>query len=389
MAQNKNQHFVPQFYLSAFSFDEGARTNLIRAVLLKSIKAIGAAGQCQGDYFYGKNLKFEEALSKIEGAAATVIREIIRHGDISPIGTNADAVMKAFVCLQWTRTLAFSEGFDSGFSQMIKGVFRDKFKASGFSDQDLAEVEIGRTEGPRESVAQGMDFIPFFWDLEAKLVCANDLGEFVTSDDPVLVLNPFYQGRFEGGISGAALEGTLVLFPISPDYLIILYDRGCYRVGATGKGFVPLGSMTDLVALNNYQYLNAHKNVYHRNASLAPLHISAFDCVKQLRTADRQVVREIQQADGNLIHTFTKPIDYRPEVAIWKILRSRRHETGTVGQIPPRDPALSKQFEAYTKSVRAKKARRGFLAYMANIADVILSDADKARLRPFANAPAP
>ena len=300
MAENKKQHFVSKFYLGNFSFDGRARTNLIRVAELKAIPGIGVAGQCQDAYFYGKDLALEKALSTIEASAAKVIRGILASGSIAPHGTAEDAVLKTHVCLQWTRTRAFSEGLDSSFSQTLKALYREKILRAGFSESDLEGIEFGREEGPRDAVANGADYIPFFEDLEPKLVHANGLGEFVTSDDPVVLLNPFYLGRFPGGIAGPALEGTVVLFPLSPDYLAIFYDRKYYRVGAPGKRTVPLGFMSDLVALNNHHFLNAFENLYHRDASLAPKHVTEFSKVKNLRNRSRQVVREARWAPGKV-----------------------------------------------------------------------------------------
>ena len=381
MAENKNQHFVPRFYLSNFSFNGGAQTNLVRIDDLKAIRGIGVAGQCQDDFFYGKNLTMEKALGTIEGASRTVIANILRTCQLPPVGAAADAILKTFVCIQWIRTREFSESFDSGFSQMLKARFREEFKAKGFTDDDLADVQIHRTEGPRESVAQGVDIIPFFWDLEAKLVLANGLGEFVTSDNPVVLLNPHYLGRFDGGVTGVALDGTVVLFPLSPDCLLILYDNRCYRMGASGKPVVPLGSLTDLAALNNHLFLHADQCVYHRDSGQGGRHVNEFAQVKRLRIGDRQIVREIPQQDGStLLHTFTQPIAYQPSIAFMKVLRHRRQETTQVGQIPPRDPALSNHFAAYTKAVGAKSAPRGFASYIASIASTVLSNAEKRAL---------
>jgi hypothetical protein len=379
MAENKKQHFVPRFYLGNFSFDGGARTNLIRIAELKAISGIGVADQCQDAYFYGKDLTLEKALATIEASAAKVIRGILGGGTIAPHGTPEDAVLKTHICLQWTRTRSFSEGLDSSLSQMLKLAHRGTFRRAGFSESDLQDVEFGREEGPRDAVANGADYIPFFADLEPKLVHANDLGEFVTSDDPVVLTNPFYLGRFPGGIAGPALEGTVVLYPVSPQFLVILYDRKCYRVGAPGKRIVPLSSVSDLIALNNHHFLNASENLYHRDAAHAPKHLAEFSNVKNLRNESRQIVREVPMEPGkSLLHTFTEPINYKPPTSFMKVLRSRRGETEPVPRIPDRDPALSQHFKAYSEALQAGKIPKGFVAYVARIAELILSETEKA-----------
>jgi hypothetical protein len=260
-----------------------------------------------------------------------------------------------------------------------KAATREDFFGAGFSEADLAEVEFGREEGPRDAVVQGVEFIPFFADLEPKLIYANKLGEFITSDDPVVLLNPFYLGRFPGGIAGPVLEGTVILFPISPDYLVIFYDRRCYRVGAPAKRVVPLGSITDLVALNNHQFLNADGNLYHRDSSLAAKHIAECSKVKNLRNRDRQMVREVRITEKQtLLHNFTEPINYKPATSFMKVLKSRRGETEDIPQIPERDPALSAVFKAYTEAVQAGGVQRNFIAYLASIGSRVMTEEQKA-----------
>lgn len=372
MAENKKQHFVPRFYLEHFSFDGGTRTNLIRIEDLKSVAGISVKNQCQEDNFYGKDLGMERALADIEGAAARVIKEVIAKGSPPTAGTPGGAVLRAHICLQWVRTAAYVEGSESAMSQMLKIAYRGELKRTGLSQEKLDGVEFGTPEAPKNAVVQGADYIPFFWDLELKLVVANGLGEFVTSDDPVVLINPHYLGRFPGGIAGPALEGTVILWPLSPDYLIVLYDRGCYRVGAAGKVVVPLGSISDLVALNNHQFLNAADNVYHRSQDASVGHLVEFAKVKGLRLAERQVVREIPLGDRrSFLHSYTEPINYKPPTSFLKVRRDRRGETAPVPQIPDRNPAISHHFKAYDDALQAGRVPKGFVGYIVRMAETI------------------
>lgn len=170
-------------------------------------------------------------------------------------------------------------------------------------------------------------------------------------------------------MAALGLEGVAILFPLSPEYLVILYDRKVYRVGAAGKSFVPLSSVTDLVALNNHQYLHAAENLYHSSAAVAASHIAQFGRVKHLKPDRRQVVQEIPLCEGkSLIHTYEAPIRYKPTTSFMKVLRSRRGETGPVQRIPDRDPATSQHYRAYSKAISEGKAEKGFLRYFAEIA---------------------
>ena len=60
-----------------------------------------------------------------------------------------------------------------------------------------------------------------------------------------------------------------------------------------------------------------------------------------------------------------------------KVLRSRRGETEPVPRIPDRNPALSQHFNAYFEAVRAGKIPKGFVGYIARIAERVLTDEEK------------
>jgi hypothetical protein len=78
VAQNKNHHFVPQFYLRRFGADRFvALYNIARG---QHVPRASIAGQCQRPYLYGKDQVIEKALCELEGAAARIIADIVeRH----------------------------------------------------------------------------------------------------------------------------------------------------------------------------------------------------------------------------------------------------------------------------------------------------------------------
>ena len=66
MPQNKNHHFVPQFYLRRFGSDR-----FVAAFTLagrRHVPRASIAGQCQRPYLYGKDPAVEAKLSAIEGS---------------------------------------------------------------------------------------------------------------------------------------------------------------------------------------------------------------------------------------------------------------------------------------------------------------------------------
>ena len=281
--KKKRQHFVPRFYLRNFSFAADERTNLIHVDRLESIPQVGIKGQCAEDYFYGKDPTVENALQEMEAVTATVIRTCIGRQRLPAAGSGDDFAFRTFVCLQRGRTRSQAENSEALFDKAMKTVYGPQMRAAGVTQEQIDEVRIGTERPGLFSLGMASEMVPFVGDLQLKLVISGGLGEFVSSDAPVVLINPYLLGRFPGGVTGLNSRGLVILFPISPQLLAVLYDGQCYRVGAPGKRVVPLASCADVVALNNFQFLNADDAVYHRDDKQALGHITEFTKVARLR----------------------------------------------------------------------------------------------------------
>ena len=189
--KKKRQHFVPRFYLRNFSFDGGDRLHLIHTRDLRAIPRIGLKGQCADDYFYGKDPKVENALQDLEGATAQIIRNVLATCQLPARASPDDFVLRAFLCLQWGRTRSHAEHSGAMFDKMLKTAYGPEWRAKGITQEQIDEVYIGTEYPGLYSLGMSSETVPFVGDLESKLVLASDLGEFVTSDSPVVLYNPY------------------------------------------------------------------------------------------------------------------------------------------------------------------------------------------------------
>lgn len=369
--KKKRQHYVPKFYLRNFSFDGGNRLHLLHVETLRAIPRIGLKEQCHQDYFYGHDAVVENALQDMEGAAAKVFQAIITERRLPDRATEDDFVFRSFVCMQWGRTKSHAENSEALFSKALKTVYSPEWRAAGIPQDEIDQLEFGTTYPGAYSLGMAAEMIPFLGDLETKLVVSGTLGEFVTSDTPVVMINPFYLGRFPGGITGFNVRGLIILVPISPQLLAVLYDAKCYRVGSPGKRVVQLASHGDLVALNNFQCLNAANAIYFQSEAMATDHLSEFATVIKLREADRGVVIEAFSEEpgdnSSLLHTYHSDLRYRPKFSFLSLVRKKRGQNTAVSQLEERNPELSELFQRYGREVQAGQCRRGFLEYCARL----------------------
>lgn len=365
--KKKRQHFVPKFYLRHFSFDGGDRLHLIHTEEQRSIPQVGLKGQCYDDYFYGKDPVVENALQELEGVTAEVFRSIIANQRLPAWGTPDDFVFRTFVCLQWGRTKSHAETSEAMFDKMLKTAYGPEWRAKGITQEQIDEVYFGTERPGLFSLGMASEMVPFMGDLESKLVFANGHGEFVASDAPVVLINPYLLGRFPGGVTGLNVRGLVILFPITPQLLVVLYDRKCYRVGPPGARVVPLSNRGDLVAVNNFQFLHADDAVYFRDEDRASGYLQEFAKVARMRRKDRNVVQEAFSKrpgdNSSLLHSYRVDIPYRPILSFLSLLRKRRGETGDVSQVEERNPEVSELFDHYQREVKASASKRGFLDY--------------------------
>jgi len=347
--KKKRQHFVPKFYLRGFSFDGGNRLHLILADERKAIPRIGLKKQCYEDYFYGKDPKVENALQELEGGMAEVIRGISANQRMPEPGTSHDFVFRTFVCLQWGRTKFHAEMSEAGFDKMLKVAYGTFLRAQGLTQEQIDELRIGTENPGLLSLGMTSEIVPFIGDLGTKLVQAGDYGEFVTSDAPVVLYNPYLLGRYPGCVTGIGTRGLVIFYPISPKLLVVLYDRGCYRVGPSRARIVSISNPDDLVAVNNFQFLHADNTVYFHNEASANEYLKEFEKVSGMRRPDRNVVQEAKSATlgdtSSLLISYRADLPYRPSLTFLSLLRRRRGETGILEQIEERCPEISTLFE--------------------------------------------
>lgn len=286
MADNKNQHFVPQFYLRNFSTDEEKRSiglfNCARSI------AVGNASirsQCSRDYWHGDpDPVFEECVKGLEGLGAAAIRATILTGEVQKPRT-----LKTFIMFQLGRTAFSAEAFAES---------REKMHRLAYG-KPPEPVELD----PKHTIGLYLMNEPILRDMAACLVVNKTDIDFITSDNPVALCNwwfhNIYRKRPGPGI-GLAQAGLEIYLPLSPKHQLILYDRNLWSVPkATKAGTVVLKSAQDVFALNERQLLNAQHNVYFAPTKQTIEHVAylAKECADRRKKKKVNVVEWVQSKD--------------------------------------------------------------------------------------------
>ena len=279
MPSNKRHHYVPQMYLRYFSKDG---LNL-RVFSIKEKKMVTESApidrQCYEDYFYSKDVKYEKTFSDIEGAAKPIIENIINYNSIPrkrhfDKSTNIHEYgrLLLFVLLQYSRTLFSVNNLNetaNGVTKNILNQYVKSDKTKNISPDDLEKYKFSIDNAALLSIQNAMNGLVFLSDLECKLIINQTKTEFITSDNPVILYNKYYNKELFNDLisySGLACKGISVIFPLTPKYCLIYFDSIMYKIGSKRlHDNVIITDEHDVNELNFLQIINANKTIYSLN----------------------------------------------------------------------------------------------------------------------------
>lgn len=266
MAENKSQHYVPQLYLRYFSKDD--KNIKIYPIRNKKIVIGSISGQCCSDYFYSKDLKHEHTISELEGESKRVIDQIIKTQHIPTRKDKENSLLYFYVLHQNCRTLKAADKQDEFTDEILKIYLKlsiEAKKPDGITSEAIDKSKISMKEPALFNLSILGDEYILARDLECKLIINNCSTEFITSDNPVVLYNKYYL-KSDRSYTGIACKGLLIIFPLTPRYLLIFYDSKIYKIG--GKRLhtlVTLQNSKDVDELNILQMINANKTIYTLN----------------------------------------------------------------------------------------------------------------------------
>jgi len=251
------QHYVPKFYLNLFSSLPN-RVNIYNIKNIRFIYDAGIKGQCYKKDLYGKDEIIENLIGIIEGENARIIKQIISD-EYLPIQSSEDFDnLIGFIATQLQRTLKTADEIYAHGEKIITTIIKNSPNISSDEIEHLKEM-IG------DPIYSSLSFILFIFfginDLSFHLIFSGNHRFFVTSDNPIVKYNQFAEVVRNVGKTGVLCRGLQIFCPLSPHYLLILYDPEIYNVPNKRKVSHYIQD-NDVFQLNALQYLNASENLY-------------------------------------------------------------------------------------------------------------------------------
>lgn len=253
--EKKNQHYVPQFHLRQWSFDEKRislynKHNKVFVDSKASIKNIASK-----DYLYGKTPHIEDFLGQIEIKASLLYKKLMSNNSINCLTEEE----QAFVCLHLTicneRSL---QGIDDK-ENLIKTY--NQMKKSNLNLNNKEETDYA-FQAAFSSLDTAIAFYPILWDLKLGLIKNDTEVEFITSDYPTIKYNPWSVKRNLLSGWGMSSLGLMLIMPISPRLAIIAYDDMLYTMKDENFGLISINKKNQINEINKLMIINSQDNIF-------------------------------------------------------------------------------------------------------------------------------
>lgn len=254
MAEGKKQHYVPKFYLRYFLFDKN-RFYLYNIEDDDDIGLVPYKEQCYEKYFYGDDLVWEKALSKQESEwNASILKTL--DNDFSELN-----LIREFVLFQLARTKAFNDRLEKTTSrqieEMLTAQFGDDIDATKTKAiKAAADKKAEELTKPSMSLNMINGLLDTISDLAFVRIHYKTKQKIISSDNPVLVINPYLPPHV-----GLGSIGLIIIFPISPENLGVFYDSKIYD-RFRNKQFVEIKNEAEVKRINALMYANASELIY-------------------------------------------------------------------------------------------------------------------------------
>lgn len=314
MPAYKRQHYIPQFYLKNFTIDR--RKIQAYNLATKKFNKINCSEVCSKDYFYGQMPAIERTFSGLESECSRIMSNIIRENNLSKITVNDYCILLFLLSFQYARTLKLKMEVEQYFNKISNNIFR-----SIIDGKNLKIVVNGPIHA--YAIKSIMESGPYLIkDLTPILFVNFTKRDFITSDNPIILYNSFFnnpEGHFlypPSGTTGLQSPGLQIFWPLDTKHMLVLYDKEFYNFKVASNKCVKICLEKDIDALNSMQFFSCSNNIFFadqsQNENIKSLHSKYKDLINE----EYQAIDTIKRTKSNgqeseIVNTYTRDINYR------------------------------------------------------------------------------
>lgn len=300
MPKQKKQHYVPQCYLKIFAEDKSLC--IYNHNLDKIIEKAPYKGQCQSPYFYGQDLIWENKLQEYETKWGEIFPKILKNQIL-----NDDDIkkLKLFALYQRLRTKAENNHINKLSNQTVNYInsINSKYPESKyFINKDMKPSEYLNNAIERENDIDDLDIV---------IITYNTQTTLISSDSPIIFINPFYNSI------GLAVIGLVIYFPISTNKLVVIYDSKVYP-DLKGKTYVVSTNEKEVRHLNNTQFIMSEEIIFAKTISQL-IGIGGKNKVLRQRNIEHNKIHILGEEKNSIIHHSARKLFYNYEFSFAKL----------------------------------------------------------------------
>lgn len=329
MAENKKQHFVPQFYLRNFAHDD----KRIWVYNLKSKKSYLSLirTSCQEKYFYGKDGQLEKIFATLEKKFAETLKKIITEATIENLTVHNGFYLRIFLLLQYMRTKDSKENiFDKITDFYVDTAIKPKMKMSpdylkekGITDECIDSLKISNSSPQISGILAALCGAELLRDLRPILLVNKSETNLITGDAPVAKNN--YLTLKNDSLTGFQSPGLQIFFPLNPRLALLLVDDAAYLVSANDEGIVEIEDSDDIEQINLLHILNSQEKVFFSEekdeADIERLCKDA-DLIRKTKGLKITPIKKISSSDGEsreILRMHMEGVNYQIKFSFIKL----------------------------------------------------------------------
>ncbi len=273
MPSRKRQHYVPQFYLKHFA-NENKKFSIVNFKNNKLINNIPYTKQCYQNYMYGDDNKWEVELQNMESNWSQIINKIISNPK-HKLTIMDKKLLNSFITFQRLRTTDSRDNVKRMKTEVFSKITSI---ASQFYSQNLTKEQMlkmqdeyflndNQEQDAKLCLKIAKDIQNVTMDLRMIIGINKTKYDFISSDNPVLLINPFQPNN-----NAPVFAGLIIIIPLSPRVALICIDDKIYPT-IKSKEYLDLIDKNDIYKINILQFVNCNELVYSKNSE----HLCVFN----------------------------------------------------------------------------------------------------------------
>lgn len=265
----KKQHYIPQFFLKNFSDINRKSIGFYRFEEQKFIKNASIKDIAYRIHLYDEDDSVENILAEEEGIWKTTLDVFLginvtlaTVAMLQECGQDYILDLFRFISITEARTAQLGDAMTHMIKTMDEQIGKDMLPET--YNQYFGDVGEIIKHPNLIPIEVALENIPYYEGLNFLAIHNFSNQLFITSDSPVLNINPFYEKRKYIRNYGLASMGLIKLLPISGRVCLCLYDRNIYRRKCKDTTYI-LKSEYVVNQINSLMVENAYAQIFFCN----------------------------------------------------------------------------------------------------------------------------